>query len=70
MLPSKPALTHGRHLWLLGFVQVLHLCVTVASNQDTAFGAVVIWSAMQLLFSSFFINFGQVSPCKGKCGLG
>jgi hypothetical protein len=48
-------------LTLLLCLQVLHLCITVASNQDTAMGLMVMWSAMQTLFSSFFINFDQVT---------
>jgi hypothetical protein len=41
-------------------VQVLHLCAVVAPNHDTTFSMSIVWTAVQLLCSSFFLNFSQV----------
>ena len=38
-------------------VQVLHCCAVVAPNQDVAFMLSILWTAIQLLLSGFFINF-------------
>lgn len=43
------------------FVQVLHLCALVAPNHDTTFSMSIVWTAIQLLCSSFFLNFSVVS---------
>lgn len=42
-------------------VQVLHLCALVAPNHDTTFSMSIVWTAIQLLCSSFFLNFSVVS---------
>lgn len=43
-------------------MQVLHLCSVVAPNHDTTFSMSIVWTAIQLLCSSFFLNFSVVSP--------
>jgi hypothetical protein len=42
-------------------LQVLHLCSVVAPNHDTTFSMSIVWTAIQLLCSSFFLNFSVVS---------
>ena len=41
-------------------VQVLHCCALLAPNQDIAFMLSIVWTAIQLLLSSFFIIFSDV----------
>jgi len=42
-------------------VQVLHFCAILAPNQDAAFMLSILWTTVQLLMSSFFINFADVA---------
>jgi hypothetical protein len=44
----------------LPHLQVLHLCATVCPNQDTAFIGSVMWTCLQVIYSSFMISFDQV----------
>ncbi|KAF6255774.1 hypothetical protein COO60DRAFT_1533203, partial [Scenedesmus sp. NREL 46B-D3] len=41
-------------------VQVLHCCAILAPNQDVAFMLSIVWTAIQLLMSNFFITFTEV----------
>ena len=41
-------------------LQVLHCCAMLAPNQDTAFMISLVWTTVQLLFSTFFISFNEV----------
>ena len=41
-------------------VQVLHCCAILAPNQDVAFMLSIVWTAIQLLMSNFFITFTDV----------
>lgn len=43
-----------------GVLQVLHLCAVVAPNHDTTFSLSIVWTAVQMLASSFFLNFNLV----------
>uniref|UniRef100_A0A383VRM2 ABC transporter domain-containing protein n=1 Tax=Tetradesmus obliquus TaxID=3088 RepID=A0A383VRM2_TETOB len=47
-------------LLLLISVQVLHCCAIVAPNQDVAFMLSIVWTAIQLFFSNYFIMFSEV----------
>lgn len=64
---TKQTLSEVPHLrlpalfWIFEFVQVLHLCALVAPNHDTTFSMSIVWTAIQLLCSSFFLNFSVVS---------
>jgi hypothetical protein len=40
---------------------VLHLASIVAPNQDITFCLSIVWLAMNLTLSSFFVNFREVS---------
>lgn len=40
--------------------QVLHCCAILAPNQDVAFMLSIVWTAIQLLMSNFFITFTEV----------
>ncbi|KAI8464872.1 MAG: P-loop containing nucleoside triphosphate hydrolase protein [Monoraphidium minutum] len=40
--------------------QVLHACAVFAPNQDVAFMMSILWTAIQLLLSGFFVNFPEV----------
>lgn len=40
--------------------QVLWLCAVLAPNFDVTFSLSIVWTSVQLLCSSFFLNFGQV----------
>lgn len=40
--------------------QVLHCCAILAPNQDAAFMLSIVWTAIQLLMSNFFITFNAV----------
>jgi hypothetical protein len=39
---------------------VLHCCAILAPNQDVAFMLSIVWTAIQLLMSNFFITFTEV----------
>jgi len=41
-------------------IQVLHCCAILAPNQDVAFMLSIVWTAIQLLMSNFFITFTEV----------
>jgi len=41
-------------------VQVLHCSAILAPNQDAAFMLSILWTAIQLLMSNFFITFTEV----------
>jgi hypothetical protein len=41
-------------------LQVLHCCAILAPNQDVAFMLSIVWTAIQLLMSNFFITFTEV----------
>jgi hypothetical protein len=41
-------------------VQVLHACAIAAPNQDTAFMMSIVWTTVQMLVSTFFVNFSEV----------
>lgn len=41
-------------------VQVLHACAIFAPNQDTAFMMSIVWTTVQMLVSTFFVNFSEV----------
>lgn len=70
MLPTDGA-CHPSLLHVACCLQVLHLCAVVAPNHDTTFSMSIVWTAIQLLCSSFFLNFSQVSPgpSNGRCCL-
>jgi hypothetical protein len=40
--------------------QVLHCCAILAPNQDVAFMLSIVWTAIQLFFSNYFIIFTEV----------
>ncbi|KAF8066171.1 abcG22 [Scenedesmus sp. PABB004] len=42
-------------------VQVLHACAIFAPNQDTAFMLSIVWTTVQMLVSTFFVNFSEVT---------
>lgn len=48
------------HPLLLPAPQVLHCCAILAPNQDVAFMLSIVWTAIQLLMSNFFITFTEV----------
>jgi hypothetical protein len=50
-------------------VQVLHACAIAAPNQDTAFMMSIVWTTVQMLVSTFFVNFSEVGGCASEqCG--
>jgi hypothetical protein len=53
-------LADPRALFYLPCLQVLHCCAIVAPNQDVAFMLSIVWTAIQLFFSNYFIMFSEV----------
>eukprot|EP00775_Hariotina_reticulata_P008750 gene8750-8930_t len=42
-------------------IQVLHLCAVIAPNQDLTFCLSISWSVLNIVLSSFFISYNDVS---------
>lgn len=51
-------------------VQVLHACAIAAPNQDTAFMMSIVWTTVQMLVSTFFVNFSEVGGGASSNGRG
>lgn len=58
MCGASPAL--GCVWCVLVTAQVQHFLTIIAPNQDSTFALAILWTCLQILCSSFFVQFSQV----------